>query len=221
MEGLRHLAVSAEVVFQHVQYATRHVRRRRRCDVLGQRDLHALAGGVEPNLIALGARLDVVLAAAEQPREEPGLVIGILDTFGQVHVVDALAAVEIVDANVTCRQRPADTGPGTIEVGVQLQNRSAARRIEQADTARRIEVTFGQQRHRIALLHAPSKTGLQFVEQHAIELLVYRALRPGNLGGAPRWPLHAHQVDFTGVALHAWLYTNPHSGFITLQAELS
>ena len=51
---------------------------------------------------------------------------------------------------------------------------------------------------------------MQFVQQHAIKLRVAGGLRPGNLLAAAEWALHAEQVDFAGIALHAGLDTHAH-----------
>src|SRR3546814_8826996 len=120
-------------------------------------------------------------------------------------VIHAKAAVQIVHAYVRRLKGSTDTGPGAIEIAIQLQQRIAAAVLGQIHPTRRIEITLCQQRHRAALLGALGKAGLQLVEQYPIEFLVAGNLRPGHGGGAAGWTLDADPEELAGIALYTRL----------------
>src|SRR5690606_38457595 len=119
------------------------------------------------------------------------LIVGVLCTFSQVDIVDSLTAIQIVHPNIDCIQRAPYTRPSAVEVGIELKHRIATGCLDQADTAGRIEVAFGQQGNGVTRLHVTREVGLKLIKQYAVQLLVDSALRPRHFRGAAYRPLYA------------------------------
>src|SRR5207253_85762 len=83
----------------------------------------------------------------------------------------------------------------------------------EADAVRRIEITRCQQRYRTTLLGAAAHAGKHFVDQCGVQTGIDRTAGEIHVGRAAGWTLGTDHIDLTGVALHARLDTNPHTGF--------
>src|SRR5690606_34548287 len=174
--------------------------------------LHAVADAGQANLIALGAGFDLFLAgvAAPQAGEEAGLLVFLHGAFGEVDVVDAQAAVEVVDANVGGFQGAADAGPGTVKVGAKAEHGVAAAVFGQGHAARGVEVTRGEQGHGTTLFGAARHAGEHFIQQCSFQARAVGTARPTDVGGAAGRTGSGQDEDFAGIALHARL--DAHTG---------
>src|SRR5690606_6421777 len=164
---------------------------------------------------ALGAGFALFLArrTAEHATEEAGLLLVDLSAFGQGDQVKAQAAVEIGDAHVAKLQRAPDNGPGTVEIGAQIENRIAVAVVAQTDAAGRIEVARSEQRYGTALLHTTCHAHRHFVEQRRFEAGIAATRSKIDVGRAAGRALGAGDEDFTGIALHTRFDAHAHAGF--------
>src|SRR5690606_20036969 len=110
-------------------------------------------------------------------------------------------------------QRATDTGPGTVEISAQIENRIALAVFAQTDAAGRIEVARGEQRYGTALLHTTSHAHQHFVEQRRFEAGIAATRSKIDVGRAAGRALGAGDEDFTGIALHTRFDAHAHAGF--------
>src|SRR5690606_20532249 len=141
--------VSVQIALDLPQHALGDVLGCQGIGILLQRDLHAIAQSGQAHLVTLAGGF----VTAEQATKEAGLLAGLARIAGQIQVIQAQAAVEVVDAQVGALQGAADARPAAVEIGLDVQYRIAATILAGGDPHAAIGAARGQG-HRTALPRA-------------------------------------------------------------------
>src|SRR5471032_1354893 len=204
-----------EVVLNDTQYAASDVSRRDGVDVLLDSNLHVVTHLHQTDLITLGTGFDLFLGwrTAKQATEEARLVFRLARLLRQVDVVQAGAAVDVLDAPVTLVQRTTNAGPCTVQVVTHVEHRVAAAVFGQGYAAGGVVVTGCNQGYRTALGGAAAHAGQHVVSQLGVQAQVGGTRREIDVSRATGRTPDADDIDFTGIALHTWLDAHTHASF--------
>src|SRR5476649_2435689 len=188
-----------EVVLNDTQYAASDVSRRDGVDVLLDSNLHVVTHLHQTDLITLGTGFDLFLGwrTAKQATEEARLVFRLARLLRQVDVVQAGAAVDVLDAPVTLVQRTTNAGPCTVQVVTHVEHRVAAAVFGQGYAAGGVVVTGCNQGYRTALGCAAAHAGQHVVSQLGVQAQVGGTRREIDVSRATGRTPDADDIDFT------------------------